>query len=77
MANFFTRLIDKFIGEPRIDWDELEADLISADIGAKRVLPLIEELRERDEHGACVLFSETREHKRSYHRYAAFLDLID
>ena len=53
MASFFTRLIDKFLGEPEIDWDELEADLISADIGAKRVIPLIEELRERDEQDAC------------------------
>ncbi len=53
MASFFTRLVDKFLGEPQIDWDELEADLVSADIGAKRVLPLIEELRERDEQDAC------------------------
>ncbi len=53
MASFFTRLVDKFLGEPQIDWDELEADLISADIGAKRVIPLIEELRERDEQDAC------------------------
>lgn len=53
MANFFTRLIDKFLGEPQIDWDELEADLISADIGAKRVIPMVEELRERDEQDAC------------------------
>ncbi|MBQ2814937.1 MAG: signal recognition particle-docking protein FtsY [Akkermansia sp.] len=53
MAHFFTRLIDKFLGEPEIDWDELEADLISADIGAKRVLPLIEELQEQDNQDAC------------------------
>lgn len=53
MANFFTRLVDKFLGEPQIDWDELEADLISADIGARRVIPMIEELRERDEQDAC------------------------
>ncbi len=53
MANFFTRLIDKFLGEPQIDWDELEADLISADMGAKRVIPLIEEMRERDDQDAC------------------------
>ncbi len=53
MANFFTRLVDKFLGEPQIDWDELEADLISADIGAKRVIPMVEELRERDEQDAC------------------------
>ncbi|MDO4220736.1 MAG: signal recognition particle-docking protein FtsY [Akkermansia sp.] len=53
MANFFTRLVDKFLGEPEIDWDELEADLISADIGAKRVIPLVEELQERDDQDAC------------------------
>lgn len=53
MANFFTHLIDKFLGEPQIDWDELEADLISADIGAKRVIPLVEDLREQDTQDAC------------------------
>ena len=53
MAHFFTRLVDKFLGEPEIDWDELEADLISSDIGAKRVLPLIEELQEQDSQDAC------------------------
>ena len=53
MAHFFTRLVDKFLGEPVIDWDELEADLISADIGAKRVIPLIEQLQEQDDQDAC------------------------
>lgn len=53
MAHFFTRLIDKFLGEPEIDWDELEADLISSDIGAKRVIPLIEALQEQDSQDAC------------------------
>ncbi|MBQ8900686.1 MAG: signal recognition particle-docking protein FtsY [Akkermansia sp.] len=53
MANFFTRLVDKFLGEPEIDWDELAADLISADIGAKRVIPMVEELRDRNEQDAC------------------------
>ena len=53
MAGFFSRLIDKFLGEPEIDWDELEADLVAADIGAKRVLPLIEELQERNDQDAC------------------------
>ena len=53
MAHFFTRLIDKFLGEPVIDWDELEADLIAADIGAKRVIPLIEQLQEQDDQDAC------------------------
>ena len=53
MAHFFTRLVDKFLGEPEIAWDELEADLISSDIGAKRVIPLIEELQEQDSQDAC------------------------
>ena len=53
MANFFSRLIDKFLGEPEIDWDELEADLISSDIGAKRVIPLIEDLQEQNSQDAC------------------------
>ena len=55
MAGFFSKLIDKFLGEPEIDWDELEADLISADIGAKRVLPMIEELQDRNEQDACEI----------------------
>lgn len=53
MAGFFTRLIDKFLGEPEIDWDELEADLIAADVGARRVLPLMEELQRRNDQDAC------------------------
>ncbi len=57
MANFFSRLLDKFLGEPEIDWDELEADLIMADMGAKRVIPLIEELRDRNEQDAIEIVS--------------------
>ncbi len=65
MASFFTRLVDKFLGEPEIDWDELEADLISADIGAKRVIPLIEELRERDEQDAIDIVDYIKAQLRS------------
>ena len=65
MAHFFTRLIDKFLGEPEIDWDELEADLISADIGAKRVLPLIEELQEQDSQDACDIADYIKAQLRS------------
>lgn len=57
MANFFSKLLDKFLGEPIIDWDELEADLIMADMGAKRVIPMIEELRDRNEQDACEIVS--------------------
>ncbi|MGN0869251.1 MAG: signal recognition particle-docking protein FtsY [Akkermansia sp.] len=65
MAHFFNRLIDKFLGEPEIDWDELEADLVSADIGAKRVLPLVEELRERDDQDACDIVDYIKEQLRA------------
>ncbi len=65
MANFFTRLIDKFISEPEIDWDELEADLISADIGAKRVIPMIEVLRDRDEQDARDIAQFIKDELRS------------
>ncbi len=65
MAHFFNRLIDKFLGEPEIDWDELEADLVSADIGAKRVLPLVEELQEKDDQDACDIVAHIKEQLRA------------
>ena len=65
MAHFFNRLIDKFLGEPEIDWDELEADLVAADIGAKRVLPLVEALRERDDQDACDIVDYIKEQLRA------------
>lgn len=65
MANFFSRLIDKFLGEPQIDWDELEADLISADIGAKRVIPMIEELQAQDSQDACDIADYIKAQLRS------------
>lgn len=55
MANFFNKLIDKLLGEPQIDWDRLEADLISADIGARRIIPMLEDLRDKDEQDACEI----------------------
>ncbi len=65
MANFFSKLLDKFLGEPEIDWDELEADLISADIGASRVIPMIEDLRERNEQDAIDIVAHIKENLRS------------
>ncbi len=65
MAHFFNRLIDKFLGEPEIDWDELEADLISSDIGAKRVLPLIEELQEKDDQDAIDIVDHIKAQLRA------------
>lgn len=65
MANFFSRLIDKFLDEPEIDWDDLEADLIAADLGATRVIPLIEELRDRNEQDAIEIVSFIKEQLRN------------
>ena len=65
MAHFFTRLVDKFLGEPEIDWDELEADLISADIGAKRVIPLVEQLQEQDDQDACDIADYIKAQRRA------------
>ena len=65
MAHFFNRLIDKFLGEPEIDWDELEADLISSDIGAKRVLPLIEELQDKDDQDAIDIVDHIKAQLRA------------
>lgn len=65
MANFFNKLIDKLLGEPQIDWDRLEADLISADIGARRVVPMLEELQDKDEQDACEIVEFIKTHLAS------------
>lgn len=62
MANFFNKLIDKLLGEPQIDWDSLEADLISSDVGAARVIPMLETLREKDEQDACEIVDYLKQH---------------
>lgn len=45
MAGFFEKLINKITNKAEIDWDELEADLISADIGVKLSMTIIDELQ--------------------------------
>lgn len=62
MANFFNKLIDRLLGEPQIDWDRLEADLIASDIGAGRVIPLLEELQKKDEQDACEIVDYIKAH---------------
>lgn len=47
MAGFFSNLIKKFSSSPKIDWDELEAELVTADIGIARAMELCGKLRER------------------------------
>jgi len=45
MAGFFKKLINKVTNKAEIDWDELEADLISADLGARLSMTIIDELQ--------------------------------
>jgi fused signal recognition particle receptor len=46
MAGFFKSLFNKIANRAEIDWDELEADLISADLGIHTSTKIIDELRE-------------------------------
>jgi len=46
MAGFFKSLLNKITNRSEIDWDELEADLISADIGIRLTTSIIDELRD-------------------------------
>jgi len=46
MAGFFKKLINKITNKAEIDWDELEADLISADLGARLSMTIIDELQD-------------------------------
>lgn len=45
MAGFFKKLINKVRNVAEIDWDELEADLIAADLGAKLSMTIVDELQ--------------------------------
>lgn len=45
MAGFFKSLLNKVTNRAEIEWDELEADLISADLGIKLTTSIIDELR--------------------------------
>lgn len=47
MAGFFKSLFNKITNRAEIDWDELEADLIAADIGIRLTTAIIDELRAR------------------------------
>lgn len=46
MAGFFSKLLNKF-SQRKIDWEELEADLVTSDIGIKLALSLIDDLKEQ------------------------------
>jgi fused signal recognition particle receptor len=45
MAGFFKSLLNKVTNRAEIDWDDLEADLISSDLGIRLTTSIIDELR--------------------------------
>ena len=45
MAGFFKKLFNKVSNRAEIDWDELEADLIGADLGARATMTIVDELK--------------------------------
>ncbi|MBT8045324.1 MAG: signal recognition particle-docking protein FtsY [Verrucomicrobiae bacterium] len=45
MAGFFKKLFNKVANRAEIDWDELEADLIGADLGARTAMSIVDELQ--------------------------------
>jgi len=46
MAGFFKSLFNKVTNRAEIDWDDLEADLISSDLGIRMSTAIIDELRD-------------------------------
>lgn len=45
MAGFFKKLFNKVTKYEEVDWDELEADLIGADLGARTTMSIVDELQ--------------------------------
>jgi len=45
MAKFFDKLVGKIKGDKPIDWDQLEADLVSSDLGIRQSMAIIDELQ--------------------------------
>ena len=46
MAGFFKSLFNKITNRAEIDWDNLEADLISSDLGIRMTTAILDELRD-------------------------------
>ena len=46
MAGFFKSLFNKITNRAEIDWDDLEADLISSDLGIRMTTEILDELRD-------------------------------
>ncbi len=64
MAGFFKKLIQRFTN-PDIDWDDLEHQLITGDLGAKLAMQIVEDLRAKQKtlHGADIV-EATKAHIR-------------
>lgn len=64
MAGFFKSLLQRFT-KPDIDWDELEASLISGDLGPRLALQIVSDLQgqQRKLHGADII-QVARDHVR-------------
>lgn len=63
MASFFKKLINKITNTAEIDWDELEADLIASDLGAKLTMTIVDELQEKGRKvNADDVVTKTKEH---------------
>jgi fused signal recognition particle receptor len=45
MAGFFKKLFNKVTNKAEIDWDDLEADLISGDLGVRLSLEIVDDLK--------------------------------
>ncbi len=61
MAGFFKNLFSKFSRSPKIDWDELEAELVTSDIGIKRAMSIVDQLRDMNGVDAENITSSTKE----------------
>ncbi len=61
MAGFFKKLFTKFSRSSRIDWEELEAELVAADIGIRRAMGIADQLKESKGLDAENLVESTRE----------------
>ncbi len=64
MAGFFKKLFQRFT-KPDIDWDDLEAQLIAGDLGARLAMKIVEDLRsvQRTLHGQDIV-DVTKKHIR-------------
>ena len=59
MANFFSKIFQKF-QQPKIDWEELEADLVTSDLGIKLALKIVEDLQEKKDVSAEDIIQQTK-----------------